>query len=523
MIASIVFIACILTHIFPSLALGTDAIEDVDAFGWAIQKFNTVPFQPPKFQVSTSGRPISPGYIILTPNSLVGTSTKALITTDTGELIWHSQPAGTNYLFNNLNVQTLRNNQVLTYWNGTKSGLSSELGFGYGHVSILDTSYKEIYRICPKINLVTSNGATYECPLDFHEAFITDRGTLIATVYNVTSTDLTSVGGPKNGYVFDSVFLEIDIPTQKILFRWSPLEAGILVNASHLGISGISGGGTKANPLDWFHMNSIQSVGDGYLVNSRHTWSTYMLDKKGNVKWTLKGDTGGDFALDLKGHFSWQHYAQLSDLTTHSAKLTLFDNHNNFGPFHGTSPSTSLSFQLSFATRSATLLSTLVDANQTIYSDAQGSSSQLQNGNTMLCYGNLPVLKEFGPLGDVHMSLQFGDMNSIYSYRGFRKEWRGAPSGKPDVMVKGNKVYMSWNGATDITQWSIYGRSIDKEGTEMSGGFRILGNLPKSGFETEYTLNRNVTSIMVVASQGQRKLGESAVVTVASRKKDERF
>lgn len=104
--------------------------------------------------------------------------------TNAGKLIWHSQSAGTNYLFNNLDVRTLRYKPVLTHWNGTKSGLTSELEFGYGHVSILDTSYKEIHRICPKINLVTSNGVTYECPLDFHKSFIAERGTLIAALYN---------------------------------------------------------------------------------------------------------------------------------------------------------------------------------------------------------------------------------------------------------------------------------------------------------------------------------------------------
>jgi hypothetical protein len=41
----------------------------------------------------------------------------------------------------------------------------------------------------------------------------------LITAYNTTGADLTSIGGPDKGYVWDSLIFEIDIKTQKILVR----------------------------------------------------------------------------------------------------------------------------------------------------------------------------------------------------------------------------------------------------------------------------------------------------------------
>ncbi|KAF4635771.1 hypothetical protein G7Y89_g2325 [Cudoniella acicularis] len=127
---------------------------------------------------------------------------EALVATDSGDLVWHSQSPG---LYANLNVQPLRFGHFLTYWNGTKATDSLQQSFGYGYVSILDTSYNEVRRICPKLNLVTVNGTQYECPLDMRESYITEQTTLIATVVNVTSADLSSIGGPVDGYIYNTI------------------------------------------------------------------------------------------------------------------------------------------------------------------------------------------------------------------------------------------------------------------------------------------------------------------------------
>ncbi len=128
---------------------------------------------------------------------------------------------------------------------------------------------------------------------------------------------------PKDGWVFDSLFFKLNIKTNSTLFHWSALEAGIPFADSQASLTSKFRTGTKDSPWDWFHMNSAQSVGNGYLVNSRYLWTTFKLNSTGDIEWNIQakylasilemnivdntdstqGDTGGDFILPDDGHF----------------------------------------------------------------------------------------------------------------------------------------------------------------------------------------------------------------------------
>ena len=260
---------------------------------WPYQTFKTTSFNPPRLQINKTGKALSHGLILFTPQGLTKESASALIMTDDGALVWNGPQTQTT----NLAVQSLGNETVLTSWEGV--GLS--IGFGYGSVSILDTTYTKLYTICPKLNIVTSDGRVFDCYADCHESYMTDHGTMLVTVVNVTTADLSSVRGPRKGWVYDTMFMEIDIKTNETVFQWSPLAAGIPINSTRepLGLTGRS----AADPFNWFHMNSVQQVGTSYLVNSRQTWSTYMIDSTGKVEWTIQGEHGGNFSLPPKGQF----------------------------------------------------------------------------------------------------------------------------------------------------------------------------------------------------------------------------
>lgn len=250
---------------------------------WPIQTYETVPFKPPQLSVNKSGSPLANGLIFFTPAI---TSSAGNIITDDGELVW-STPPGIGSI-NNLRAQTLDGKPVLTFWNGTGSADPSELGHGFGSVNILDDTYTEIYRICPDLNLIAPNGLNITCGADIHESYITDRGSILITAYNTTTANLTSVGGPENGYVWDSLIFEIDIKTQDILFGWSALEH-IPVSDTHATIAdGVNGNGTASSPFDWCHFNAIQSVGNSYLINSRHLWASYLVGPDSTITLAIK-------------------------------------------------------------------------------------------------------------------------------------------------------------------------------------------------------------------------------------------
>jgi hypothetical protein len=125
---------------------------------------------------------------------------------------------------------------------------------------------------------------------------------MLITAYNTTPHDLSSIGGPTNGWLLDSLALEVDIVTGKVLFSWSPL-AHLPLNRTLFPLSGAAGT-SQSTPFDAFHVNSIQLVGNNYLINIRNVWATFLVSPTGKIIWEINGLDGGDFgALPEGGTF----------------------------------------------------------------------------------------------------------------------------------------------------------------------------------------------------------------------------
>ena len=290
-------------HVSCHPGAGKESHQVVNGSGeiWPYQVFKSSPFNPPELEITTNGQPLAPGLLFITPSD--GSAVEAtkdtapLIMTDTGQLVWN----GPMISANNFRVASYEGNSILTYWSGS-SAPGANVGHGYGNVTFLDATYSEILNVCPRLGLSTPDNITYPCEADFHESFVTDRNTLLVTAYNVTETDLSSIGGPSKGWVFDCLFFELDPKSGDILFRWSALEH-VPINQTKLNFAG-RGGFNQSIPFDWFHINSVVNIGDHFLVNSRHLWATYLITAESEIIWTLQGDTGGNFgALPTNGHF----------------------------------------------------------------------------------------------------------------------------------------------------------------------------------------------------------------------------
>ena len=140
------------------------------------------------------------------------------------------------------------------------------------------------------------------------------------------------------------------------------------------------------------------------------------------------------------------------------------------------------------------------DPSNPIYAESQGSTTILPNGHVFLDYGQISVLKEFGPSdpsgGDVRWTARFGFNNLVQSYRGFKTEWQGFPITRPDLYVEENgnscrKAYVSWNGATNVEGWIIYeGGAEDK--------LSSIGRLRYAGFETQFGVNQPCVQVGAV-------------------------
>ena len=313
-----------------SCALGNgfqscQTVNDTSTEVWSYQVFKSSPFQPPNLDITRNGQPLAPGLLIFSPWQIPGDDaakeSASLIMKDDGQLVWN----GENNITFNFRVATYQNASILTFWTGIINP-DSYFGIGYGNVTFLDTSYNKILTVCPQFDLVTPDGTKHQCEADLHESFITDRGTLLVTAYNVTQTDLSSIGGPTNGWIGNSLFFELDPKDGKILFQWSAIEH-IPVSETKYPLAGR--GLNQSAPFDYFHINSVVNIGkDGYLIGSRHLWTTYLLNARGDIDWVLQGDTGGDFGVvPENGKFvsflsplsTSQVYANITDDTPHFA------------------------------------------------------------------------------------------------------------------------------------------------------------------------------------------------------------
>ena len=269
--------------LIPSLLSVTAAQSSDDAL-WPQQSYKSSSILTPFMNVTKMGQ-TEPGFLFLSPEDEIRATGHPAIYSDDGQLVWQ----GANGNYSALQPQILNGEPVIAYWAGYVGD-----GFGFGHISILNSSYDEIHRVivdCKEQNFHTVfEPMTFNSCIDIHESQITDNGTILVTAVNVTQADLSSIGGPKNGWIQDGLVYEIDIVTNEILFRWSAHEHIDQVPLSDVRapLQGSGGSGVNSTyPFGYPHLNAIDKYGDNYLVSSRYMCSVFFIAPNGTVIWHL--------------------------------------------------------------------------------------------------------------------------------------------------------------------------------------------------------------------------------------------
>src|ERR671917_2290328 len=214
----------------------------------------------------------APGYIFAALKEGIG-DYGPMIIDDLGELVWYGKYGSAR----DFKMQYYKGRPVLTWWEGRVIQ-----GHGIGEYVIFDGSYREIARVR------AGNGFRG----DLHEFLITPQDTALLTAYVPRRADLSPIGGPEYGQVWDGIAQEVDIETGRVLFEWHSLE--------HVGIEE-SYAKQPDNPehlYDYFHINSIDvDHDDNLIVSSRNTWTVYKLERNsGDVLWRL-GGKNSDFEM----------------------------------------------------------------------------------------------------------------------------------------------------------------------------------------------------------------------------------
>jgi Arylsulfotransferase (ASST) len=151
------------------------------------------------------------------------------------------------------------------------------------------------------------------------------------------------------------------------------------------------------------------------------------------------------------------------------------------------------------------VLNTFADKTDKIYANSQGAYSSLPNGNVIMGYGQIPKIKEFGPAGDVRMTIKYGTDNLVMSYRLYRETWSALPADPPVVYAEADQAYMSWNGATDMTDWVLFVGDSESR-------LKAEGKVARTGFETVSKIPANATYVQIAAYQDGLFLRNSSVV-----------
>ncbi|KAF3763600.1 hypothetical protein M406DRAFT_263071 [Cryphonectria parasitica EP155] len=431
----------------------------------------------------------------------------------------------------NVRVQEDRGSAYLTFYGGPMSGIG--LGDGYAHA--FDQTYRETYLVAAQKLRVKA---------DIHEFEMTGHGTALVTAYELVPWDLSAfLGGTlpfRRVYIKDSIFQEIDLDTNEVLFQWRASE--------HINM------GDSYQPVgngrwDFFHINSIQkSKAGNYLISARHMHAVYLISgTTGQILWTLGGKANDFLELpypegkNFTSPFltmAWQHHAVFYP-GTDEKEMTIFDNHVIDSDLKVTgytdcvpglcSRGIHIRLDADGEQKTVQLLQEYLHPSG-LASVSQGSVQVLDNGNVFVGWGRNPSFTEHTPDGTCVFDVQFGPWRiwpdrdqGLDNYRAFRLDWMGAPYWPPDIAARRGEehddvdVWVSWNGATEVRRWALLGSSSPDD---LNGADKIMQIVEREGFETQFwvpLMPEDITHVRAAAlNEAGDVIGSTGIVELKS-------
>lgn len=229
---------------------------------------------------------------------------------------------------------------------------------------------------------------TVGTPTDVHEFKLLPNGNALMITYVPRShVDLTSVGGPADGDVWDAEVQEVG-RDGKLVWQWKA-AAHIDIEESKKALA------ARPQGLRWdlFHANSVEPDGDGIILSLRRADAVYRVERStGAIDWKLGGVStsrslsGVDSAL-LGG----QHDARVlpdGSVTVHD-NSTLRDR-----------PPRVVRILVNRAARTARLVEAYSDPNVTS-SHCCGSARRLRGGHWVVSWGGNRYVTELSSHGEI--------------------------------------------------------------------------------------------------------------------------
>ncbi|RDX51436.1 hypothetical protein OH76DRAFT_290997 [Lentinus brumalis] len=449
----------------------------------------------------TSSNPL----ILATPYGKGVSSPGPTIYDASGAVVWHAPEWGVAH---DMNVQTLRGQPVLAFW----IGVEIKTGWVNGTVVLLDKSYSVVGMVAAR--------APYRA--DFHEFEIlrSDDDTAVLTSYNRISANLSAIGGPAEGYVLDSLVQIVTLDgSDSLRFNWSAWEH-LPLNETYA-LPGTRGDGTLDSPLDIAHINAVDVSADGrsILMSSRHYQQLMKVDcATGEVEWRM-GGMKSDFTFGPRAEFHFQHHGRWHE---NGKAVSVFDNGaSDWEVIEPTARGIYLS--VNEKTRHVELVREWLPLYQNITKMMGDVQVLLPGGDVWIDFGTNPWMMEqtwdgemlfWATLGPNEPSEANGPIGSDRVFR--TTEWVGEPAEPPAMAVvqrlngAGTEVYVSWNGATTVTEYELHAGAGAQSMT-------VVARTAKAGFENAFLLSQPEPQFVLAVALGQKgkELGRTGVYDVA--------
>lgn len=270
------------------------------------------------------------------------------------------------------------------------------------------------------------------------------------------------------------------------------------------------GGYFESHPYDYYHLNSIEKDYEGnYLTSSRHFHHLAYIDgRTGEVLWTLGGMSNSfkDLSHGKATEHQWQHNARWVD---REQGIVSFMDNGAAGPLHVDAPfSKGTMVQLDLEKMTAKRLHSYVSPSK-VRAASQGNLQVMNDDQVLVGWGATAAYTEFTmdgtPLCEVHFSASsmfwFERWKTYRVYRHFG--WVGQPEYPPSARIRGDSIYVSWNGATEVVFWELQG-SREEEGDD----YESLDTIEKQHFEESFVLptDGDFVRFQVAALDGNRKV-----------------
>ncbi|KAF7305541.1 hypothetical protein HMN09_00807000 [Mycena chlorophos] len=467
----------------------------------------TILYRDPSFD------PDNTTLFLVSPSGTAIEQPAPVIYDSTGQLVWADPSIGNS---NDLNLQMYTGKPVLTMWVGSGNpGAGPEVGHGTAQL------YDETYSFVANVSAVNGAGET-----DFHEFQIVkpENTSAIVTAYNPIPADLSSIGGPVQGWYLNAMFQEIDIASGDVLFNWTSFDH-IPLSESMLTLAESTNGTSAATAFDAVHINSIDKDTDGhYLVSGRHTWTLYKVNATdGTVIWRLGGNNSSFANTTADASFFWQHDARWHGADT----VSVFD---DGAAVVGQDPPTVIltepyssgkMLQLNEQNKTFELVKQFVPSPNVAPSFAEGSV-EIYGSQVVVGYGTNPWITVHdlstqkvlfsAVIGPNNSSLWQDAISNYRAYQTTKSIFVGQPATSPSIAVDSSMdtVYVSWNGATQVDRYALF------TGLTASRADKALRTVMRTGFETGMSAKGSLGYVQAAALGADgRVLGRTAIVSTA--------